>query len=133
MYLGFVLAALLTTELLFRVPIQARLSAILSNSSKARHVVQSSRISDHWKEKVLLHYSGAIFRNSLGIALMMIELLLPVLAIEILLRSVGSGGILEYLLQWRGILLFTLVAVAWGILRGVVRGIGLRILTAYAA
>ncbi|MBI1248331.1 hypothetical protein GC197_10900 [bacterium] len=133
MYLGFVLAALLTTEVLFRVPLQARLSSILLNSSKARHVVQSAKISDHWKEKVLLRYSGAIFQSSLAIAFMMLIVTLPVLVVEIVLRSFGNDGILEYLTQWRGILLFSLIVVAWGVLRGVLRGIGLRFLTAYAA
>ena len=79
MFWPLVIAAIvLATEILLRLPIVARVREVLEYSRKAQHTIQSGRISDHWKERVLLAYSRRICVRSVSIFVMLMLGFLPV-------------------------------------------------------
>lgn len=73
-------AVILATEILWRLPIAARIRDVLGYTQKAQHIITAARISDHWKERVLLTYSGRICFGSVSIFVMLVLGLMPVLA-----------------------------------------------------
>ena len=55
------LAAVIISECMVRLPLPDRARDVQEIFSKVRAVFFSPRISDHWKERVLLLYSRIIF------------------------------------------------------------------------
>ncbi len=55
-------------ECVLRLPFILLVRTVIVTSAKAVRVVGSRRISDHWKEKVLLAYSGGSLAASLKLA-----------------------------------------------------------------
>jgi hypothetical protein len=70
---GTVLAA----ELFLRLPIVATARRLLGTARKAQRTIRSPRVSDHWKEKVLLAYAGRLFVSSLVICGLIVLAVLP--------------------------------------------------------
>jgi hypothetical protein len=72
--MGILLASLLAivaVEYFLRIPFAARGRALVATARKSARVVQSRRISDHWKEVVLLAYAGRTARHALVLAAML--------------------------------------------------------------
>lgn len=68
---------LVACEVFLRLPFRRLVQDVVVNSSKAGRVLRSDRISDQWKEKVLLHYSFKIGSGSLVLALCLVCVVLP--------------------------------------------------------
>ncbi len=72
-------AALLASECFLRLPILRQLADVTATARKAMTLLKSSRISDHWKERVLPAYSLRIGKGSVAFFLLLCLALLPVL------------------------------------------------------
>lgn len=115
----FLLAALISilfVELLIRSGFLKTASQLFATSNQAGRVVTSSRISDHWKEKALLAYSGRLMLYTLKLALV-----LAVAAGVVWLAGWAAQyyldiDLLDFLATWQGILLCTAVGVVYAFL-----------------
>lgn len=75
--MNFLLSAIvgmLAVELFLRMPVIAQSKVLLKIVAKSSAVVTSSRISDHWKERVVKAYAGQIALLTLKIASMFLVL-----------------------------------------------------------
>lgn len=79
LWLLVVVAAVLASETLLRLPILAKIKAVSDASQKAMRVLKSARISDHWKERVLPAYAKRIGFGSVAFFAMLCVGLTPVL------------------------------------------------------
>ena len=114
-YLTSIVSCICGVELLIRAPLQDSLATLLRYAGKSSHVIRSSRISDHWKEKVLPAYSLTVARESLkllAIFLVVFALLLVLsLALDFLFLTPGATA--GFLSSWPGILFATLASITY--------------------
>lgn len=97
-YLYLFITCALSIELFFRLRLMSYVNSIFRNSSKVSHVIFSSKISLHWKEKVVPAYAFIILKISLltlGIFLLIILVLY--------LFTILSSGFIQFLLSVKGI------------------------------
>ena len=85
-YFYFVIACVLSIELFLRLKFMSYVNLIGRNSIKVFHVIISSNISDHWKEKMVPVYAFILLKNSLSI-LGILFLIILVFSAFILLSS----------------------------------------------
>ena len=64
-YVYVIVACVLSIELFLRLKFMSYVNSIGRNSSKVFHVIISSNISDHWKEKMVPVYAFILLKNSL--------------------------------------------------------------------
>ena len=64
-YVYFVVACVLSIELLLRLKFMFYVNSIVRNTNKVFHVIISPNISDHWKEKMVPTYAFILLKNSL--------------------------------------------------------------------
>lgn len=76
-YLISAVASVLSVEVLIRTGLAPRVARMMALSGKAAQVVRSSRISDHWKERVLPRYAGGLFVSTLWLGCYLILFLSP--------------------------------------------------------
>ena len=65
------LLPLLAVEYFFRLPFVSRARTLIKVANKSSRVVISKKISDHWKEVVLLRYSRDLATHTIIVALML--------------------------------------------------------------
>ncbi|MEA3299539.1 MAG: hypothetical protein U9R22_04895 [Pseudomonadota bacterium] len=118
-----VVGAVAFVELLLRLPLGSTLGALSSLAARAVRVVRSRRISDHWKERVLLTYAGGIARRSLLLALLVALALAPMASLAVLFEALGVP-VYSLLSSWAGILVCTLAGLLYGMARARVVGLG---------
>ena len=97
-YLYLVVACVISIESLLRLRFLSYFNSIGRNSNKVFRIIISSRISDHWKEKMVPVYAFILLKNSL--------LILGILFLIILVFSVFvvlSSKILSLILSVAGI------------------------------
>ena len=85
-YLYLIVACVLSIELFLRLRFMSYVNSIGRNSSKVFHVIISSNISDHWKEKMVPVYAFILLKNSLLI-LGILFLIILVFSLFIVLSS----------------------------------------------
>jgi len=78
------LLALLAVEYFIRLPFGREGAILLAVAKKSARIIGSKRISDHWKERVLVRYALDILKSSLYLALLLAGLL----------ACLGFGGLL---------------------------------------
>ncbi len=98
------LAGVLASEAMLRLPLIATIKGVVKVSQKSMRLLQSKRISDHWKERVLPAYSLRMAKGSVGFFLLLCAGLLPV----VLVGLAYPGG----LAAWAEVLLRPLVILA---------------------
>ena len=64
-YLLSALAAIAASETVLRLSLRNTANATLTAARKSLAVIRSPRISEHWKERVLLRYSQELLLGSL--------------------------------------------------------------------
>ncbi len=64
-YLYLVIACILSIELFLRLKFMSYINSIVKITNKVFHVIISSYISDHWKEKMVPTYAFILLKNSL--------------------------------------------------------------------
>ena len=97
-YVYLVVACVLSIELFLRLKFISYVNSIVRNTNKVFHVIISSNISDHWKEKMVPIYAFILLKNSL--------LILGILFLIILVFSafiVLSSKFLTFLLSVTGV------------------------------
>ena len=60
-----VLATVMAVEVALRLPLSTTFTRLAKQGQKAAHILRSSRISDHWKEKVMLVYACSLFKSTM--------------------------------------------------------------------
>ena len=64
-YLYLIVACVISIELLIRLNLMSYVNSVVKISRKALHIIITSRISDHWKEKMVPVYAFILLKNSL--------------------------------------------------------------------
>jgi hypothetical protein len=78
-WLLVIVAAVLASEAFLRLPLIDRIKTVSATAQKAMRVLKSSRISDHWKERILPAYALRIGLGSVTFFGLLLAGLLPVL------------------------------------------------------
>ena len=112
LWLLVVVAAVLASEALLRLPIVAKIKAVSEASQKAMRVLKSRRISDHWKERVLPAYAKRIGFGSVAFFVMLCAGLLPVLVVGLVYPG-GLAAWAEALLRPLVILVLCVVSLGY--------------------
>ncbi len=100
------IAAMLASELLLRLPLLRQARHLLAVTRKSAATIRSSRISDHWKERVLPAYSLRMGLHSMLFFLLLCVVASPVMAMG-LAASDGMDGWFGLLMRpWAIALLF---------------------------
>lgn len=99
-------------ELLVRLPLPAVSAALARTASKALAVLRADKISDHWKEKVLLKYALLIARHSLVLFLLLLLAAAPLLCLATLFGALGVP-VFGYLYSLPGLLVCTVAGVVY--------------------
>lgn len=77
-WVRLLLAALLASELLLRLPILPTLGRAQASAAKVGRILHSKRISDHWKQRMLPFHARIIATQSVLFLAMLCTALLPV-------------------------------------------------------
>lgn len=80
--ISIVIALVLTVfaiECFFRLPVVKHFKMLMQCSNKALRVITSKRISDHWKERILLVYARKMALHSIVMGLGMVTCILLIL------------------------------------------------------
>lgn len=112
-----VVGVIVFVELLLRLPVAAEARRLAHVGTRAQKTLRSARISDHWKEKVLLRYARELLRASVWLAVLIVIAAIPLLAVAALLQWAGVSATLTWLSSAPGLLACTVIGIAWGVLR----------------
>lgn len=104
-------------ELFLRLGTFRRVQLMNGLARKAKWVVLSPKISDHWKEKVLPAYSLRLMGNSLMMFATLVGAVSPFLLSSLIGDPMGLG-FTALVASWLGILVSCLVAMAYVVVRG---------------
>lgn len=107
---------LMTTELFLRLPMKRALDRPGTAARKAIAVIGSNRISDHWKEQVLLYYALRIFTGSLMFFLFLAIAFIPI-ALILLVSEQTTIDTMDLAVSARGLLFGTLLSILYFIIR----------------
>ncbi len=110
----FLCACVVETAL--KLPLIDVVSRITSFSIKAMRTLASKKISDHWKEIVMLKYAVILFKSTMILALLLGILVLVVTVIVFTSDYLGSD-LSEFLYSWVGMIFSTISATAYYCLR----------------
>ena len=115
-HLVLLLASVAAIEIFIRLRFIGALDSLLGVTGKARRVVMSDRISDHWKERILPAYSTKIIELCLRMLLILGLMMSSFLAANLLLP-----GLLAYVMSTPGLLESIFLGMAYiGIRRSLV-------------
>ena len=64
-YIYLIVACIFSIELLIRLQLMSYVNSAVKISRKVLHIIITSRISDHWKEKMVPAYAFILLKNSL--------------------------------------------------------------------
>jgi len=110
----FLCACVVETAL--KLPLITVVSKIASFSIKAMRTLASKKISDHWKEIVMLKYAVILFKSTINLALLLGIIVLVVTVIIFTSDYLGSD-LSEFLYSWVGMIFSTISATAYYYLR----------------
>ena len=108
--------AVVLVELVVRLPLKSIISDVKTVSQKAVKLIRSQLISDHWKEKALLAYSGALLKSTLKLASVLIAIVVLAITVITIFNLVGLN-IISFLTSMTGIVFSVIVAIAYVSLR----------------
>ena len=106
-------------EYVLRVPLLSRTRSIIKVVNKSIGVIGSTKVSDHWKEIVLLRYARDLLGHTLLLALMLIGLFLLIVLPAILIDRLFqlSPSILDAFSSANGVITITIVSAVYVIAR----------------
>jgi hypothetical protein len=110
------IAGIALVELVGLFPIRRNLRHIKATAIKIFATLRSGRISDHWKEKVLLRYAERVFTLTLSLAFYLIIALAPFFAAYGLSLALNVH-FLDFTLSFIGILFVSITAIGYARLR----------------
>ena len=111
--------AILGLEYICRVPLAGRVNLLIEVVKKSLAIIRSRKVSDHWKEIVLLRYARDLSKHTLFIALLIIGLVLligiPSMLLDRLIQPTLS--IVDNYWNLRGLIIITIVCTVYAIAR----------------
>ena len=114
-----VLLSLIAVEYFIRMPFLFHVKSLINIVQKSSHMVVSKRISDHWKEIVLLRYSRDLLIHAMIIFLIMVGCFLLVVLSALFVDWFFnySASIIEYISGSPGIIVMTISAILYVFIR----------------
>lgn len=114
-----VLLSLIAVEYFIRMPFLFHVKSLINIVQKSSHMVVSKRISDHWKEIVLLRYSRDLLIHAMIIFLIMVGCFLLVVLSALFVDWFFnySASIIEYISSSPGIIVMTISAILYVFIR----------------
>lgn len=112
LWLFVLIAAVAASEAILRLPLLPVIRRVTKTARKSGRVLASRRISDHWKERILPHYSWVIGKGSVQFFALLMLALAPVA----LLGLVFPGGMAAWgaaLMRPAVILVLCLVSIGY--------------------
>lgn len=106
------IAGIAFIELVGLLPIRRNLRHIKATAIKIFATLRSARISDHWKEKVLLRYAARMFMLTLSLAFYLIIAFAPFIAAYGLSLALNVQ-FLDFTLSFIGILFVSAIAIGY--------------------
>lgn len=106
------IATIAAVELVLRLDVGGTIRRLLAVVRKVLRLMKSDTISDHWKERALLAYSGQMFSASLRLLAMLLLAVSPF----VVLAAVGTWmdmPLLALLVSGTGILVTIAIACAY--------------------
>lgn len=119
-YLVVGLVTVSAVESFLRLPFRSQAASLQQALTRARSIMLSPRISDHWKEKALLAYAARIMRATATIAVSLAVVALAALATAWLLARVLNldRPIAEILGTWPALTVSIIIATIYVVIRG---------------
>ncbi len=111
------LAALFTVEVIARLPLVDAIRRSTDVSRKVVRVIRSPRISEHWKEKVLLRYAGVMAGQSLRLSAYLAIIFAPIVVVAVIADQLLQTDVVAQSIRPAGIILLTAFGIAWGVIR----------------
>lgn len=111
-WLLIVIAAVASGEAMLRLPLAGLARSLVVVSRKSARLLQSARISDHWKARVLPAYALRMAGASVGFFAMLCLGLVPVIFVGLLHRG-GVSDWLALLLRPLPVLILSAVSIAY--------------------
>jgi len=115
-WLFLALSCVAFVEAVIRLDLTGQVRAAALVTHKIVSVIGSSRVSDHWKEKVLSSYARKLLSTSVRLFLIMLVAVAPAI-----LLAAGTGwrtsAYLQLISSWAGMLAATLTAVVYAAAR----------------
>jgi len=114
-----IIITIVAVECFIRIPFTKTIKLILTIAKKAIKVLTSTKISDHWKEIVLLRYSIDLFKGIMIIFCYLVTCILIVLIPIIVIDQIFefNPSIIEQLSSLKGIGTMTLISIIYFYLR----------------
>ena len=107
-YLYLIIACVLCIELFLRLKFISYVNSILKDTNKVFHIIISSNISDHWKEKMVPTYAFILLKNSLSILGILFLIILVFFAFIVL-----STKFLTVLLSFTGVAMSIFISLTY--------------------
>ena len=114
--LGFVVPAMISSELALRLPLTRNVHTMAGTMQAARRLLFSRNVSDRWKELVLPVYASRIFLSSLAMPLLLTAILAPIIVASILL-SPSRSAVLDYIIDVPNLLLIAITSIVYLVVR----------------
>lgn len=106
----------IVAELFMRLPIIATVRRSSIIAAKSATLIRAEKISDHWKERVLPAYAGALFMQTLKLTAMTVLAFAPV-AIALLVSPFVNAPLMNLLISVPGISLSVAAAAIYAFVR----------------
>ena len=106
----------IVAELFMRLPIITNVRRSSQIAAKSATLIRAQKISDHWKERVLPAYAGALFMQTLKLTAMTVLAFAPV-AIALAIAPLLNAPLLSLLVSFHGIALSVAAAAIYAFVR----------------
>lgn len=111
--------AILGLEYILRVPLVRHVNLLIKVAKKSLRIIRSRKVSDHWKEIVLLRYARDLCKHTLFIALLIVGLVLvigiPSMLLDIVIQPTLS--IVDNYWNLKSLIVITVVCTVYAIVR----------------
>ncbi len=92
--------SILSCDLLFRLPLFKNLKNLDYLLRRILKILRSSRVSDHWKERVMLVYAFQLLRLSLALPVLLLTALSP-LGVGLWVATESIDALIRLTFDWR--------------------------------
>ena len=113
--MSWILTAILCVlliEILIRVPLKNLLVEMFKVSGKSLRILRSDKISDHWKEKVMLMYASLLISYTLKLSGIFL-VIGGFASILVYMSEYFDVAMEQFVLSWMGVVYSLLVAMAY--------------------
>ncbi len=98
-------SCLISIEIGIRSKPNNQLSMAMTTIKQSTHIILSSKISDHWKEKIIPIYALTLFKHSLSLLLILVGMCSPFFISQLMFKNFG-----QYCMSILGILLSVVIS-----------------------